>query len=106
MPAFGTDKFSVAMADLSGGSYSEVWNATSKYGVYSWTNNISGFTPATQADVENTIKNYDHEAAGVTIGGTGEGSFYAWLNSIGALGKDGRGVTRTGTWWPGAYQQN
>lgn len=100
-----TDVFSTTESSLTGGNYSEVWNATAKYGVYTWENNITGFTPAVQSDVENTIKNYDHEAAGVTIGGTGEGSFYHWLDSIGALGKDGRGEPRgDGDWWPGAYQ--
>ena len=102
-PANSTDMFSITANSL-GGSWSEVWNDTDKYGVYTWTNSLSNFTPATKEEVENTIKNYDHEAAGVTIGGTGEGSFYAWLEGIGALGKDGRGVTRTGSWWPGAYQ--
>ena len=31
------------------------------------------------------------------------GNFYSWLDSIGALDKDGRGKTRGSSTWPGAY---
>ena len=101
LPDNDSDMFAVTDATL-GGTYSENWDETSKYGVYSWTNSLSGFTPATQKNVEDTIKDYDYTMAGIDHVGT---DFYNWLNSIGALGKDGRGVSRgTGNWWPGAYQ--
>lgn len=100
LPENATDVFSITDAGL-GGAYSELWNSTSKYAVYSWTNSLGGFTPATQTEVENTIKDYDYTIAGVEHVGT---DFYNWLNSIGALGKDARGVARAGDWWPGAYQ--
>ena len=98
-----SDKLSVT--SLTGGSYSEVWNSTNKYGVYTWTNDLSGFSPATQAEVEDAIKSYNIDFSANIDGVTHVGNdFYAWLEGIGALGKDGRGVTRTGSWWPGAYQ--
>ena len=96
-----TDKYSVS--DLGGSIHCE-WSGSKHYGVYEWSGSLASFTPATQTDVENTIKGFDHTAAGIQVGGTGAGSFYAWLSEIGALGKDGRGVTRSGSWWPGAYQ--
>lgn len=78
---------------LTAGVYSEP--------VYSWTNDLTGFTPANQSVVEAVIKAYNESQAGVDDVGT---DFYNWLNSIGALGKDARGVSRNGSWWPGAYQ--
>ena len=93
-----------------GGTYSGNWTSKPYYGVYAWTNSLAGFEPATQTDVENAMKNsYPETDSSVTLdnGGANIGvDFYNWLNSIGALGKDGRGETRTGTWWPGAYQNN
>ena len=62
---------------------------------------LSGFTPATAALVESAIKSCSVSIAGVTHVGN---DFYSWLQSIGALGKDGRGNARSGSWWPGAYQ--
>lgn len=103
--AVASDKLSVTT--LMAGLYSEVWNATSKYGVYTWTNDLTDYTAATQAEVEAAIKGYDINFSANVAGVTHVGNdFWAWLESIGALGKDGRGVTRTGNWWPGAYQQN
>lgn len=99
-PANATDMFSVTDASLDG-SYSESWSSTNKYGVYSWINNLLGFTPATQDEVEDTIKDYDYTIVGVEHIGT---DFYNWLVSIGTIGKDGRSVARAGDWWPGAYQ--
>ena len=83
------------------GSWNELWNSSSKYGVYEWSGSIADFTPATQAEVENTITGYSHSAADVSNVGS---DFYNWLDEIGALGKDARGVTRGTPWWPGAYQ--
>ncbi len=95
-----TDKFSVTKEMLAG-SWNELWNSSSKYGVYEWSGSIADFTPATQAEVENTITGYSHSAADVSNVGS---DFYNWLDEIGALGKDARGVTRGTPWWPGAYQ--
>ena len=102
LPDAATDLFSIDASTL-GGSYSEEWNTTNKYGVYAWawTNSLGSFTPATKTEVENTIKEYDYTIAGVSSVGL---DFHNWLSSIGALGKDARGVTRSGNWWPGAYQ--
>ena len=99
-----SDKLSVS--SLTGGLYSEVWNSTKKYGVYTWTNDLSGFTPATQDKVETAIKSYDVDFSANIAGVTHVGNdFYSWLDSIDALGKDGRGEPRgDGDWWPGAYQ--
>ena len=86
-----TDKYGQTHSVI-GGTYSD--------GVYSWSGTLAGFTPATAADVENAIKACTVEMAGKTSGT----DFYAWLNEIGALGKDARGITRGTPWWPGAYQ--
>ena len=86
-----SDKYGQTHSIL-GGTYSD--------GVYSWSGTIADFTPATAADVENAIKACTVEMAGKTSGT----DFYAWLNEIGALGKDARGITRGTPWWPGAYQ--
>lgn len=87
-----TDKYGQTHSVL-GGTYSD--------GVYSWSGTIADFTPATAADVENAIKACTVSMAGVSNAGS---DFYAWLDEIGALGKDARGVTRGTPWWPGAYQ--
>lgn len=50
----------------------------------------------------------------VVPSGTIGADFYKWLKSIGAVTesgdqkifKDARGVTRSGNYWPGAYQAN
>lgn len=51
--------------------------------------NASSF--AQTSAVNNAIKSFDAD-------------FHAWLNSIGALGKDIRGKDRGATSWPGSYQ--
>lgn len=89
----GTDD-KLSVTTLTDGTYSEP--------VYTWTNDLTGFTAASQSIVETVYDAYDETQAGITHVGS---DFKAWLNSIGALGKDGRSVTRTGTWWPGAYQK-
>lgn len=104
-----TDVISQTEATL-GGSYSAQWSSKPYYGVYAWSNNLSGFTAATSAQVEDAMKTgFPMTDAKVTLdnGGADMGKdFYNWLNSIGALGKDARGETRGTPWWPGAYQQN
>lgn len=80
-------------------------------GVYSWANSLTGFTPATSADVYAAISEFT--AANATAGIDNIGAdFYNWLKAIGEVTesgndkifKDGRGETRTGNYWPGAYQ--
>ena len=100
-----SDKLSVT--SLTAGAYSEVWNSTNKYGVYTWTNDLTSFTAATQSEVETAIKSYDIDYSANVAGVTHVGNdFWAWLESIGATGNDARGVARAGKDWPGAYQQN
>ncbi|MCR5408004.1 MAG: hypothetical protein K6E61_02730 [Bacteroidales bacterium] len=100
-----SDKLSVTA--LSSGTYSEVWNSTTKYGVYTWANDLSSFTAATQGEVEAAIKGYDVDFSTNIAGVTHVGNdFWAWLTGIGATGKDGRGEDRVGKDWPGSYQQN
>ena len=104
-PAIASSDMIGATDASLGGSYSEVWNATGKYGVYSWTNNLTGFSPAAQADVENAMKTGYPETDGTHTSITNIGlDFYNWLVEIGEITTDGRGVTRTAPWWPGAYQ--
>lgn len=96
----------LSQTSLPGGAYSEQWNATPHYAVYTWTGSLSGFSAATQSDVAAAIDAYT-EKDGTHTSITNIGAdFKAWLNELGALDKDGRGIARTGTWWPGAYQQN
>lgn len=76
-------------------------------GAYMWNGVLSGFTAATSEQIANTIKSFSRteEYTGSAAIGT---LFYNWLTSLtpNALTVDGRGVTRTGAWWPGAYQNN
>ena len=63
---------------------------------YTWNGTLTGTNSnmkAATADVNTQI-----EAA--------DADFYAWLNSIGALGKDINGNSRGATSWPGCYQSN
>ena len=84
-----------------GGSYD------SAAGAYMWSGVVSGFTAATSEQIANAIKSFSRteEYTGSTAIGT---LFYNWLTSLtpDALTVDGRGVARTGTMWPGAYQNN
>ena len=73
--------------------------------LYIWSGTLSGFQAATRADVENAVKGYDVDYSEYVSGVTHVGNdFYNWLSGIGAIGKDARGVSRSGSWWPGAYQ--
>ena len=97
-----------------GGSYSANWTGDTPYAVYSWTNNLTGFTPATATDVYNAIIAFDNTNTALIPTGTIGADFWKWLKEIGEVTesgttytfKDARGVTRTGTMWPGAYQAN
>ena len=100
-----SDKLSVT--SLSDGDYVELWNSTKKYGVYTWTNDLSSFTAATQGEVETAIKSYNIDFSANIAGITHVGNdFWSWLSGLEETGKDGRGVARAGKDWPGAYQQN
>ena len=62
---------------------------------WTWNGTLTGTNSnmlAATADVNTEIQNAD-------------AGFYAWLNSIGALGKDINGNSRGATSWPGCYQQ-
>ena len=63
-------------------------------GPYTWNGTLTGTNSsmkAATADVNTEIQNAD-------------ANFYAWLNTIGALGKDINGNSRGATSWPGCYQ--
>ena len=63
-------------------------------GPYTWNGTMTGTNSSMKAatsDVNTQIQNADAD-------------FYAWLNSIGALGKDINGNNRGATSWPGCYQ--
>ena len=93
-----------AASDLLGQSESFLAGSYSEP-LYIWSGTLSGLQAATQADVENAIKAYDVDYSEYVSGVTHVGNdFYAWLSGIGALGKDARGKIRSGSWWPGAYQ--
>ncbi len=62
---------------------------------YTWNGTLTGTNSnmlAATADVNAEIQNADAD-------------FYAWLNTIGALGKDIAGNSRGATSWPGCYQK-
>lgn len=59
---------------------------------WAWNGNYSGTAPLAATTAVNTaIQAFDTD-------------FHAWLNGIGALGKDIRGKDRGATSWPGSYQ--
>ena len=61
---------------------------------WAWNGTLSGGSntnKAALADVNAAIKSAD-------------ANFHAWLETLGALSKDGRGTTRVSPTWPGAYQ--
>ena len=99
------------VTSLTGGAWSSSVAASPYYGVYTWTNNLAGYSAATASDIDAAIDAYTQNCAGANISNAGA-TFKTWLTDIGARVadplsyKDGRNVARTGTWWPGAYQQN
>lgn len=101
-----TDLLNWTEASL-GGSYSEAWNGSDKYAVYTWNGALTGFTPTTESDVAGAMQDSYPEKDGTHTSITNIGQdFYSWLTEIGNLGMDARGVTRGTPWWPGAYQAN
>ena len=97
----------LSQTSLPSGAYSEHWSATPHYAVYTWTGSLSGFSAATQADVTAAIEAYtETDTIHTAITSIGA-DFKSWLESLSSgYAADGRGTARTGTWWPGAYQQN
>ena len=82
------------------GSGHDYYATTASFGSwtmpYTWNGTLTGTNSgmkAATADVNTEIQNADAD-------------FYAWLNSIGALGKDINGNSRGATSWPGCYQSN
>ena len=73
-------KLSGAPGASAGGSY------------WGWNGTLTGGN--TEMDTLENVKTAINEA---------EPAFYSWLDSIGALAKDGRGSPRGATTWPGAY---
>ncbi len=80
------------------GSGHDYYATTASFGSwtmpYTWNGTLTGTNSsmlAPTADVNTQIQNADAD-------------FYAWLNSIGALGKDINGNNRGTTSWPGCYQ--
>ena len=98
-----------------GGSYSDNWTTSHPYAVYLWSNALTGFTGATADEVYAAIAAYNETDSAVNIAASNIGlDFWNWLKEIGEVTesgttytfKDARGVIRTGTMWPGAYQAN
>ena len=81
----GTTDYFGGLAFTSGTSWNDTywgWNGTLATG--------SNLNKATLTSVNTAIQSANSD-------------FYSWLNSIGALDKDGRGKTRGASTWPGAY---
>ncbi len=102
-----TDK--TGITSLGDGAFFKTLESTGylKYAGYSWNGILSDYSPAIQTDVVNTMKN-DYQltvTSRTSITNIGL-DFYNWLDGLGALAVDGRGIARTDTWWPGAYQAN
>ncbi|MBR6886790.1 MAG: hypothetical protein IKN13_05240, partial [Bacteroidales bacterium] len=87
-----------SVTSLTSGDYRE----DGYRGWYLWTN--STYAGADATVVGNAIKS-DTESVGSVSSNIGL-DFYNWLDGLGALGKDARGITRGTPWWPGAYQAN
>ena len=81
----GTSDYFGGLSWTGGSSWNDTywgWNGTLAAG--------SNTNKATLASVNSAIQSANAD-------------FYSWLNSIGALDKDGRGKTRGTSTWPGAY---
>ncbi len=88
----GTDMIGIRTADVVSS------NELSADGLLHWDGpaaKLSGYTPASPAQVEAVIKAYPVD---------GE-KFYKWLTDKGVFGKDAAGHERGNSWWPGAYQE-
>lgn len=88
----GTDMTGIRTADVVSS------NELSADGLLHWDGpaaKLSGYTPASPAQVEAVIKAYPVD---------GE-DFYKWLTDKGVFGKDAAGHERGNSWWPGAYQE-
>ena len=81
----GTSSYFAGLSFTGGSSWNDTywgWNGTLATG--------SNTNKATLASVNTAIQ-------------SANAGFYSWLESIGALDKDGRGKTRGSSTWPGAY---
>lgn len=91
---------SSADSDLSGVKLQDILSQIelSEDGVLVWDGpdaKLTGFTKASKADVETSMKAFAH----------GGEAFFNWLVDNGLFDKDGAGSSRgEDSWWPGAYQ--
>lgn len=101
------------LATTSGDGFKEQWTGgsagegTYQYAYYQWTNGLS-YTAATESDVISAMTGYSQtDGTHTSITSIGQ-DFKDWLDSLEPNGyqSDSRGVTRTGTMWPGSYQNN
>nr|MCR5003574.1 hypothetical protein [Bacteroidales bacterium] len=100
----GYTPYSADADDMDGKSKSDVSGEyDTTLNSYVWNGSISGFTSATSTDVtEAMTNNFSISACGITdLGNT----FYTWLDNMTPKGYlvDGRNAQRTGSWWPGSY---
>ena len=103
-----SDLTSCTLSDFVGGAWSSNTMSSPYFGVFSWTNSgITGFSPAVESDITGAIDAFAPSVSAVGVSNVGS-EFKTWLNGMTPKGyaTDGRGETRTGSWWPGAYQQN
>ena len=85
---------------LAGGAYDEAKN------VYAWNGpEASAFEKMTPTGFETAVKGITLNNGNTRVNGEVGPAFYAWLQEIGALGKDALGNDRGAAWWPGAYQK-
>ncbi|MBR6886546.1 MAG: hypothetical protein IKN13_03960 [Bacteroidales bacterium] len=90
---------------IDGGVYVDNTETVPYYGVYMWDNTLAGFTPATKDEIKGVLNSDYNVKDNIRTSITNIGQdFCNWLEEIGALDTDGRGVTRSGDFWPGAYQ--
>ena len=74
-------------------------------GVYTWSGVLPGFTSAVQDDVVKAMKEDFDVSLSDVMSHIGP-AFFEWLDGMSpkAYAADGRGVARSGAWWPGAFQ--
>jgi len=81
-------------------------NYDEEKGLYIWNGTLTGFTPTTASNIRTHLNAITVNNGNTKINGAFCPYFVSWLDSMGALDVDARGVTRTGTMWPGSYQNN
>lgn len=80
------------------GSGHDYWADSSCFGNWSGPFTWNGTMTGTNSDMKAATADVNSEIQ------TADADFYAWLNEIGALGKDINGKDRGTTSWPGCYQ--